>query len=229
MASREGGGPSIAGRVLGELANFIPVVGPFISSAFNVREARRNREWQERMSSTAHQREVADLRAAGINPMLSRMGSGASSPGGDRAEVEDPARGLSSALQLRMMKAQIGLTEAQARAADASALHSRAQVGDLNSMAAAGRYREIANRADAGELDVRQRQELFDVVQKQAVAELKRTVAGTRQANALAYLSELDSSRAVNVADLERRLGEVSPTLRVMFEALRALSGWRPR
>lgn len=103
---------------------------------FNAEQAKLNRDWQANMSNTAHQREVKDLLAAGLNPILSSGGTGASTPAGSAASGASGKvdEGYTSALgnylntlfnsATQLQTAQIG-ADASRYASDQSAAASR--------------------------------------------------------------------------------------------------------
>lgn len=128
----------VGGSILGGL---IGTSGQQKTNIANAKQAQLNRDFQERMSSTAHQREVKDLRAAGLNPILSAS-KGASSPGGAQATMQNALEPLAnSAKESAMQAAQIGLLKAQTRKTnnDADVTEPKATV-----------YKEIADLITGG-------------------------------------------------------------------------------
>lgn len=67
---------------------------------YNSAEALANRQFQERMSSTAYQRAVEDMKKAGLNPILAFSNGGASTPGGSVGTISGASMGLASSSAL---------------------------------------------------------------------------------------------------------------------------------
>lgn len=92
----------------------------------NIRLAREQRDFEERMSNTAVQRRADDFEKAGFNRLLAATGAGASTPTMSAPTVAPTTRSdiggaVASAAQLRNLNAQTELTSQQARVAKVDA------------------------------------------------------------------------------------------------------------
>ena len=102
-------GPAIGGLVSGG--------GQYAANRETARSTAKQMAFQERMSNTAHQRQMTDLRKAGINPMLSAKLGGASSPSGASYQAGNigaaAVEGYGKVSSAKQAQAQTKLTQEQ--------------------------------------------------------------------------------------------------------------------
>jgi len=94
------------------IAGGASILGQHMANKANAAQARDQMEFQQRMSNTAYQRAMADMKKAGLNPILAAKVGGASTPGGAMANIGniiqpgvDAYQKVSSAKQMQTVNA----------------------------------------------------------------------------------------------------------------------------
>lgn len=113
------GWPAVIGTgvALGSMA--ASAYGASVQNKANKKEAQKQRDFQERMYGSRYQMQVKDLYKAGLNPILAATQGAPGGPSGAKAEMqnvgaaatEGTSKGVSSAIALKLAKAQLANIE----------------------------------------------------------------------------------------------------------------------
>lgn len=105
------GGPFTA---MGAGAGLLGLAGTYMTNEMNYKIAKEQMAFQERMSSTAIRRQMEDMRAGGLNPILAAKGGGASAPSGSAPVMQNPyEKAAATAMQYALYKEQLNQLRAQ--------------------------------------------------------------------------------------------------------------------
>lgn len=112
-------GTGIAGTIAKGIGSSLVGSLPILGDLFGQRS---QQNFQERMANTSWQRGVADMRKAGINPMLAYMKGGADSPSGASGNTLGGSieKGISSVMAMRRQREEIANMEATRKNTEAA-------------------------------------------------------------------------------------------------------------
>lgn len=194
--------PVTGGLIASGVGGIASFFGQRSANKAMLEDAKRNRQFQEKMSSTAWQRAVTDMEAAGINPALAYSRGGASTPGGSAASGLGNAlgSGVSSALQAKMQHEQYKLIRNQADAAKAEALktqseHQIVEIDRAFKNAEMGFYFDGTGRV---------RQSMIDLMEQQHAGKLASSARDVTELN----LAKLREPELRAIAQIFNRVGE---------------------
>lgn len=146
---------ALLGAVPSVVGSALSYFGAREANRVNREEAQKVRDFQQINSNTAHQRQMADMRAAGLNPILSANLGGASTPSGTTGsgninELSNELSGLSgNAMQAVRVREEIKNMRAQRANTDAQTANVPLQGEVARTQAESNRMNSLKAQADA--------------------------------------------------------------------------------